>query len=73
MKILTQGRTAVIELPKEVWVTSYGPEGRAGVFSTSDRMPCLGDYDGIDRAKAVVKEIFDYHRNGKNSYVMPER
>ena len=73
MKILTQGRTAVIELPKEVWAVGYGTEGRAGVFSTSHIMPCLGNYDSIDRAQAVVKEIFDYHRNGKNSYIMPEQ
>ena len=73
MKILIQGRTAVIELPREVWTTGYGDEGHAGVFSTSYISPCLGHYDSIGRAKAVVKEIFDYHRNGKNSYIMPEQ
>ncbi|MBQ8814109.1 MAG: hypothetical protein IJZ85_06425 [Lachnospiraceae bacterium] len=73
MKILTQGRTAMVELPKEIWATSYGTEGRAGVLSSSYISPCLGDYDSIGRAKAVVKELFDYHRNGKNSYIMPEQ
>ena len=72
MKILTQNREAVVELPREVWATQHGPE-RASVVSTSYISPHMGTYNSIDRAKEVVKEIFDYHRNGKNSYIMPEQ
>ena len=72
MKILTQNRDAVIEIPREVWATQHGPE-RASVVSTSYISPHMGTYNSIDRAKEVVKEIFDYHRNGKNSYIMPEQ
>lgn len=71
MKILTQDRTAVIELPREVWVTPQGPEG-AIVVSTSYISPRIGNYGSVDRAKAVVKEIFYFYRSGKNSYIMPE-
>lgn len=71
MKILTQDRTAVIELPREVWVTPSGPE-RAMVVSTSYISPQIGQYDSVDRARTVVKEIFNYYRAGKNSYIMPE-
>lgn len=72
MKILTQDRTAVIELPREVWVTPQGPE-KAMVVSTSYISPRIGHYDSIDRAKAVVREIFDFHRAGKKTYIMPEK
>lgn len=73
MKIFTQGRTCIIEMPKEVWCSSYGQENRASVFSSSELSPALGDYKDIGRARAVVKEIFDYYRNGKKTYVMPEQ
>ena len=72
MKIYTQNRKAVVELPREVWAAGNGDE-RALVVSTSYISPYLGEYNSIDRAKEVVKEIFDYHRNGKNSYIMPEQ
>lgn len=72
MKIYTQNRKAVVELPREVLVAENGNDG-ALVVSTSYISPYMGTYSSIDRAKEVVKEIFDYHRNGKNSYIMPEQ
>lgn len=72
MKILTQDRTAVIELPREVWAAQNGDDG-ALVVCTSHISPHIGTYSSIDRAKEVVREIFDYHRNSKNSYIMPEQ
>lgn len=72
MKIYTQDRKAIIELPREVWATENGDMG-ALVVGTSYIAPQFGCYATFDRAKEVVKEIFDYHRNGKNSYIMPEQ
>ena len=68
MKILTQDRKAVIDLPKEVWAAEFG---QAAAVVCADREP-LGIYSDYDRAKAVLREIFDYYRNGKKTYVMPE-
>lgn len=71
MKIYTQDRKAIIELPREVWAAENGD--KALVVCTSYISPHIGKYDRFDRAKEVVKEIFDYYRNGKNSYIMPEQ
>ncbi len=68
MKILTQNRKAVIELPREVWASECG-----SVVSTSYISPQIGEYASLDRAKEVVKEIFEYYRKGKDSYIMPEQ
>lgn len=73
MKILTQDRSAMIELPKEIWATCAGEDHRGLVVGTSDHSSTMGIYGSIDRALAVVKEIFDYYRNGKKTYVMPEK
>lgn len=72
MKILTQNRKAVIELPREVWAVKNGNDG-ALVACTSYIAPQIGKYDSLDRAKEIVREIFEYYRKGKNSYIMPEQ
>lgn len=69
MKIYTQNRERVLEIPGEIWVAEYSGE-LAGIFSSS-RFPQLGEYKSKERAKEVVREIFEYYRNGKNSYIMP--
>ncbi|MBQ8804165.1 MAG: hypothetical protein IJZ53_11060 [Tyzzerella sp.] len=73
MKIYTQDRRTMVELPREVWAAQVGPDNKGLVAATSYIAPQMGYYDTFDRAKEVVKEIFDYHRNGKNSYIMPEQ
>ncbi len=71
MKIYTQDRKRIIEMPREIWVTEMDNKG--AIFSTAYINGHLGNYENEDRAKEVVKEIFDYHRNDKNSYIMPEQ
>lgn len=68
MKIYTQDRRRVLEIPKEIWITVY--RGGCGIFSTS-LFPQLGEYETEERASEVLEEIFQYYRNGKNSYIMP--
>lgn len=70
MKIYTQDRERILEMPSDIWVVEYGSESFGGVFSTS-RNSQLGEYKTKSRAKEVVKEIFEYYRNGKSSYIMP--
>lgn len=72
MKILTQDRKAIIELPREIWATAYGV-GKSAVIGKSYIAPIIGIYEGEDRATEILKEIFEYYRNGKSSYIMPEK
>jgi len=72
MKIYTQDRKAIIELPREVWATKNGNKG-ALVVGTSYIAQYIGEYASLDRAKEIVREIFEYYRKGKNSYIMPEQ
>lgn len=70
MKIFTQDRHKVIEMPREMWVVPY--DGGYGVLGTSYITPLFGVYVSDWRAKEVLKELFDYCRNGKSIYIMPE-
>jgi len=72
MKIYTQDRKAIIELPKEIWATAYGLN-RSAIIGTSYIAPSFGIYEGADRAAEILKEIFEYHRAGKKTYIMPEK
>lgn len=69
MKIYLQDRSAVIELPRDIWVAEMG-KGSLIVSSCGVR-PYLGEYPTKERAVEVLKEIFEYHRAGKNSYIVP--
>ena len=70
MKIYTQDRKRIIEMPKEVWITECG--NVSFIISTSYSNPTLGTYE-TSKAEDILKEMFDYYRNGKNSYIMPEQ
>ena len=70
MKIYTQDRERILEMPSNIWVVEYGSESLGGIFSTS-RNPQLGEYKTKSRAREVLGEIFKYFRDGKNSYIMP--
>lgn len=69
MKLYTQDRERIIEMPREIWVTTYSE--KSGIFSTSLH-PQLAEYDAEERAKEVLAEIFKYYRNGENSYILPK-
>ena len=70
MKIYTQDRKRIIEMPKEVWITECGSV--SFIVGTSYSNPTLGTYE-VSKAEGILKEMFDYYRNGKNSYIMPEQ
>ena len=71
MKLYTQSRNAIIELPEEIWVSTVGSE-KTAIISTAYIEPKLGEYESEERARQVLGEIFYYYRNGKSSYIMPE-
>ena len=70
MKLYIQDRDAVIELPKDLWVVDVCSRGL--IVSSNPVRPYIGEYPSVGRAREVLQEIFDYHRNGKNSYILPK-
>ena len=72
MKIMVQDRTMIIEQPRCVWaeVMPFGDKGI--VASNSKRAPVLGTYPTFDRAKEVLKEVFECQRNGRYNFYMPQ-
>lgn len=71
MRIMTQDRTMVIEQPRCVWVEQH-PSGSQGVVASNlRRAPILGVYPTPDRAKEVLRDLFESQRNGKCNFYMP--
>ena len=70
MKLYTQDRKRIIDMPKEIWVTRYA--GGCGIFSTAYINTQLAEYETEERAKEVLAEIFKYYRSGENSYILPK-
>lgn len=71
MKIMIQDRTVIVEQPRCVWVEQLPFSGQGIVASNSKRVPVLGTYPSMDRAKEVLKEVFEYQRNGRYNFYMP--
>lgn len=71
MKILTQNREMVIETPRNMWSTNMAEKGV--IVCSNDYNPIIGCYDSPERAREVLNEMFDYMRNGKKTYIMPEQ
>lgn len=72
MKILTQDRNTVMDIPAEVYVANVDKDCSAVMCSGNRKNIYLGTYSSSKRAKEVLGEMFQYYRRGKNSYVMPE-
>ncbi len=53
-----------------MWVVRIGDRGL--IVSSNSVRRYIGEYSSEDRAKEVLFEIFDYYRNGKNSYIVPK-
>lgn len=67
MKIWIQNRNMITEQPRCIWITSDGK-----VESNNRRVPVLGAYKDEARAGQVLAEIFEFQRNGKCNYIMPQ-
>ncbi len=72
MKIMVQDQTIIIEQPRCVWVEQIPSSNEGIVASNSRSVPVLGKYATIDRAKEVLKEVFEYQRNGRCNFYMPQ-
>ena len=73
MKIMIQDRTMIVEQPRCVWVEQEVPFSEEGIVASNlKRAPILGKYPSVDRAKEVLAEIFEYQRNGRYNFYMPQ-
>lgn len=72
MKIMLQDRTMIVEQPRCVWVEQVPFSDKGIVASNSKRAPVLATYPTLDRAKEVLKEVFECQRNGRYNFYMPQ-
>lgn len=72
MRILSQDRRAIVELPGEVWVTQVGEEHNGLIVADVEFMPYLGIYTDCKRASEVLTEIFEAYTKKERVFIMPE-
>lgn len=72
MKIMIQDRTMIVEQPRCVWVEEAPFSDEGIVVSNLKRAPVLGIYPSVNRAKEVLEEVFEYQRNGRYNFYMPQ-
>lgn len=72
MKIMVQDRTMIVEQPRCVWVEQLPFSEEGIIASNSKRAPVLRKYASIGRAKEVLKEVFEYQRNARYNFYMPQ-
>lgn len=70
MRILTQNKSRIVELPAEVWATRCGD---IGIICSTSRFPLLGEYVSEKRACEVLTEMFNCYKNNESCYTMPEK
>lgn len=71
MKIMVQDRTMIVEQPRCVWVEQTPFSEKGIVASNSKCAPVLGTYPSMNRAKEVLKEVFEHQRSGRCNFYMP--
>ena len=71
MKVLYQNKEYVFEFEGNVWATMNGTKEALIVANRAEADPYPGRYKDLDRAKAVLHEMFEYYRAGKTTYIMP--
>lgn len=70
MKILTQGRNAVVDAGREIRIIKSNESW--SIESYGRMKDSLASYHTEKRAKEVLSELFQFVRTKKNTYIMPE-
>lgn len=73
MKIMIQNRSVIMEMPRNIWVATEGEYCNGLILCGSSRAPVIGLFENAARAKEVLNEIFEFQRNGKMTYLVPEK
>lgn len=74
MKILSQNHETIFEMPKSIWITQSGLEGKwIVVASGNSSIPCVGIYENHERARAVLRDIFIAYGKNESVFEMPEK
>lgn len=71
MKILTQDRKTLMDMPKELWAAEV-THGMGMIVCSGRVHQYLGMYSTIGLAEDILKQIFDCYKHGEASYTMPE-
>ena len=69
MKIFTQNRKYLVEMPRNIWAANYG--NRTGIFCSGSSVSHLGEYRK-GRALEILEEITKAYQNGESVFYMPE-
>lgn len=69
MKIMLQDCTMIVEQPRCIWVEQLPSSENGIIASNSKCAPVLGTYPTLDRAKEVLKEVFECQRNGRYNFL----
>lgn len=70
MKILTQSKEQLINVPSELWITNNGTT-KYMIVGTSYITPYLGEYSTYDKAASVLMEISESIKHDVKVYDMP--
>jgi len=54
-----------------MWITRNGDI--YSIVSSAKMNPCMGNYENEERAIEVLREMFQYIRSGKKTYIMPAK
>jgi len=71
MIIYLQNRKRVERVPDRMWITRNGDI--YSIVSSAKMNPCMGNYENEERAIEVLREMFQYIRSGKKTYIMPAK
>lgn len=71
MRIMIQNRCMVIETPRNIWIQRDEVTGSGVVMCSNRRAPVLGIYSDMSRAQQVLGTLFEFQRNAKRTYLMP--
>ena len=58
MRVLTQDRSHIIKLPKDIWISKVDTTGRYLIICTSKIAPYLGVYKDTIAARDALKELY---------------
>lgn len=69
MRILSQSKEEVLNMPRSMWLTEVG--GRGYIMSNAMYNPVIGDYATKERASQVLNSLYSAFKGGAKVYEMP--
>ena len=70
MRVLTQDRSHIIKLPKDIWISKVDTTGRYLIICTSKIAPYLGVYKDDAAAREALQELYQSIAERKDIHEM---